>query len=311
MKGLELSKRYFEEYGKSMLQREFSDIMDKLAVGLTGGGSECYGFDDKTSTDHDFEPAFCIFIPDESIIDRKTAFSLERAYSKLPKEFLGFKQNTLSPVGGNRHGVIRISDFFEAKTGKKDGKLSEAEWFSVPEYALFEATNGEIFFDYLGLITSIRNDISYYPEDVRLKKLAGNLLLMAQSGQYNYARCLKHGEKAAAQMAIFDFVKSGMQTVFLLNKKYMPYYKWSFRALSGLKKLSNLYDSFEYLITTDNQNEELKKQIIEDICSIVSGELKNQDIINESDTELERLAYKVNDRIDDNALRNLNIFYGI
>ena len=137
MKGLELSKRYFEEYGKPMLESGFSDIMDKLAAGLIGSGSECYGFDDKTSTDHDFEPAFCIFIPDEDIIDRKTEFTLERAYSKLPKEFLGFKQNALNPVGGNRHGVIRISDFFEAKTGKKNGKLSVNEWFSVPEYALF------------------------------------------------------------------------------------------------------------------------------------------------------------------------------
>ena len=311
MKGLELSKRYFEEYGKPMLESEFSGIIDKLAVGLIGSGSECYGFDDKTSTDHDFEPAFCIFIPDVDIIDRKTEFNLERAYSKLPKKFLGFKQNTLNPVGGNRHGVIRISDFFEAKTGKKDGKLLVDEWFSVPEYALFEATNGKIFFDNLGLITSIRNDISYYPQDIRLKKLAGNLLLMAQSGQYNYERCLKHRESGAAQMAIFDFVKSGMQTVFLLNKKYMPYYKWSFKALSELKILSNLYDSFEYLITTDNQNETLKKQIIEDICAIISGEIKSQGIVNNSDTELERLAYKVNDRITDNSIRNLNIFYGV
>jgi len=40
---------------------------------------------------------------------------LERAYSALPKEYMGFKRSPLSPVGGNRHGVIRISDFFETK----------------------------------------------------------------------------------------------------------------------------------------------------------------------------------------------------
>lgn len=311
MKGLELSKRYFEEYGRPMLQKNFADVLSKLAVGLIGSGSECYGFDDDTSTDHDFEPAFCIFIPDEDIIDRKTAFNLERAYYKLPKEFLGFKRSILNPVGGSRHGVIRISDFFEAKTGSKSGELSVNDWFSIPEYALFEATNGEIFFDNFGLLSKLRKDISYYPESVRLKKLAGNLLLMAQSGQYNYGRCISHGEKASAQMAVFDFVKSGMQTVFILNKKYMPYYKWSFKALSNLPKLSNLYDSFEYLITTDNENAEIKKQIIEDICAIVSNEVKKQGIVKESDTELERLAYKVNDSISDNSIRNLNIFYGV
>ena len=159
MKGLELSERFYRECGESMLKEQFPDILGHIAVGICGSGSECFGYDDEISSDHDFEPGFCIFIPNEDVIDRKTAFNLERAYSRLPKEYLGYKRNALSPVGGNRHGVIRISDFFISKTGTSDGKLSSSHWFSLPEQSLAEAVNGKIFFDGSGQITSIRKNL--------------------------------------------------------------------------------------------------------------------------------------------------------
>ena len=113
MKGLELAERFYLEYGAPMIHEKFSDIEHLLAVGLAGSGSECFGYDDELSEDHDFEAGFCIFIPDEDIIDRRAEFALERAYSKLPKEFLGYKRSPLNPVGGNRQGVIRMINFFK------------------------------------------------------------------------------------------------------------------------------------------------------------------------------------------------------
>ncbi|MBO5725577.1 MAG: hypothetical protein J6S00_00770, partial [Clostridia bacterium] len=106
MKGLELASSFFEEYGKEMLNTQFADVLPYIAVGLVGSGSECYGFDDEISRDHDFEPGFCIFIPGENVVDRKKAFELERAYAKLPMSFKGFERSRISAVGGNRHGVI-------------------------------------------------------------------------------------------------------------------------------------------------------------------------------------------------------------
>ena len=101
-----------------MLKQEFPHLIDKLAIGLCGSGSEAFGFDDELSHDHDFEPGFCIFIPDsEKIISRRDEFLLERAYAKLPNEFLGFSRQRLSAVGGNRHGVKRMGNFFEEKIG--------------------------------------------------------------------------------------------------------------------------------------------------------------------------------------------------
>lgn len=313
MKGLELSEKFYYEYGEKMIKENFADIEKYLAFGLVGSGSECFGYDDEISQDHDFEPGFCIFIPDESIIDSRTEFQLERAYAKLPKEFMGYKRSPLNPVGGNRHGVIRIGKFFEAKTGDENADIPTVGWFCISEQFPLEATNGKIFCDNYGLMTQLRGKIAYMPEDVRLKKLAGNILLMAQSGQYNYSRCIKRGETAAAQLAVTEFVNTALKVIFLINKKFMPYYKWTFRALRELEKLSDLYDSLEYLISSTNEAEESKKkqEIIEQISERIIRELIEQKLTKIDSCDLERHAYCVNDMIKDSEIRNLNILYAV
>ena len=313
MKGLELAERFYEEYGKPMLMEQFSDMLPYLAVGLMGSGSECGGFDDEVSTDHDFEPGFCIFLPGEDVIDRQAAFRLERAYAKLPKEFMGYRRSAVAPAGGARHGVLRTAVFFTDKVGAPDGILTVSQWLTVPEHALFEATNGRLFYDGPGEVTGIRDALSQYPEDIRKKKLAGNLLLMAQAGQYNYRRCLSHGETGAAQLAVGAFVHALMRTVFLLNDAYMPYYKWSFRAMRALEKLSLLAETAEVLLTTDNEPEtaESKIDMIEDAAADVIDELNAQGLTKAVCGDLEKHAYSVNDAIADGGIRNLHILAAV
>lgn len=313
MKGIEISKAYFEEYGIPMLERDFSDVLPYLCVGMVGSGSDCYGFDDEVSRDHDFEPGFCIFIPDEETVDRRTEFLLERAYAKLPKDFMGLRRSLVNPVGGRRNGVIRTSEFYTNKIGCSDDNLSIQDWLTVPESYFFEATNGGIFFDNYGEFTEIRNKILQMPEDIRLKKLAGNLLLMAQSGQYNYSRCLSHGETGSAQLAVIEFVNAAMRTVFLLNRKYMPYYKWSFRAMRDLELFSTFSDSFEYLLTSENDSvtAEVKFGVIEDIASMIIGYLIENDMTKAICSDLEKHAYSINDSITDPNIRNMNIFVAV
>lgn len=313
MNGIELAKAFYEEYGKPMLEQDFPELLPYLAAGLLGSGSECFGYDDSVSTDHDFEAGFCLFLPGEDIIDRRTAFQLERAYAKLPKEFMGYRRSLLSPVGGARRGVLRIDEFFTEKLGTKDGILTLQQWLTVPEQALAEATNGTLFFDNFGEVTKIREALAFYPEDIRRKKLAGNLLLMAQSGQYNYKRCLDHGEEAAAQLAVFEFVNSAMAATFLLNQQYKPYYKWSFRAMRALPKLSLNAEIMEYLLTTGNEGEtaEEKYYAIEGIAADIIDELAEQQLTNAICGDLEKHAYSVNDGIEDGAIRNLHVLAAI
>ena len=312
MRGLELSERFYLEYGEPMLRERFPELLPLIAVGLAGSGSECFGYDDDISHDHDFEAGFCIFLPSEELVDRKAEFELERAYSSLPREFMGYKRSLISPIGGNRHGVMRTADFFGEKTGSPDGKLKLMDWFFLPEQSLAEATDGKIFYDGLGEVTSIRERLAYMPEDVRLKKLAGELVLMGQAGQYNYSRCIARGDSAAAQLAVVEFVKATLHAIFLLNRRYAPYYKWTFHALRELACCAELYEALEYLISSGNGDEADKKRaLIADICKRVTSELCAQGLTDAALGDIGAYAYAVNDRICDGEVRNLHILYAV
>ena len=65
MKGIELSLKFYEQYGKEMIEGQFAELKGRIAVGLVGHGSECFGFDDEISRDHDFEPGFCLWLTDD------------------------------------------------------------------------------------------------------------------------------------------------------------------------------------------------------------------------------------------------------
>ncbi len=313
MTGLELSRGFYEEYGKPMLERDFPDLLPILAAGFTGSGSDRCGYDDAVSRDHDFEPGFCLFLPDESIVDEKTAFRLERAYAKLPKEYGGVKRQPLSPVGGNRNGVMRTADWFTAAVGVPDGLLTTEQWLRIPSHALLEATNGEIWFDGFGEVTLIRNRLKAMPEDIRLKRLAGNLLLMAQAGQYNFTRCLKHGETEAAQLACNEFVNAALQVIFLLDKAYLPFYKWRFRALRTTLREEDLADKLSILLTAGLTEETAEDRyvVIEDIASDVIDRLQREGLTDAICGDLEKHAYSVNDRVRDGEIRNLHILISV
>ena len=309
MTGIELARAYWETYGEKMILEQFAEYREILAAALTGSGSECYGYDDETSRDHDFEPGFCLFLPGEEIVDRRTAFQLERAYAKLPDEFMGFRRQKLQPVGGHRHGVFRLDEYFREKIGCLPEEMTTEDWLRIPEYALAEAVNGEVFRDDSGMLTDARAILREMPEDVRRKRLAADLLLMAQSGQYNYRRCLAHGETGAAQLAAAEFVRHAMSAAFWLNRQYRPYYKWSFRALRNLPEGEDLARSFEWLLSTGNEKEiaEEKAFAMEGIASRTIDALQAQGLTGASCGDLEKHAYSVNDGIKDSRIRNMHI----
>ena len=316
-----------------MLLSTFPNLMDRIAVGLIGAGSECFAYDDSVSTDHDFDPGFIIFISDD--IDDNTKFTLERAYAKLPKVYKGYERATMSPVGGNRRGVKRVSDFLKEKTGTNDGKLSVYDWLHLDEEYLAELTNGEIWRDDGRIISNIRLKLSTFPEDIKLKKIAGSILLMAQSGQYNYERCISHNELGAARLALYEFVNATIHTTFLLNEVYMPFYKWKFRALRDLswprnfkmKSELNYIDGIEddsvievplekMLSSLLNVSDEkmFSSSVSRDIDLIAKAfieRLKNDNLTDRDDIFLERHAYEINNKIKDINIRNMNILEGV
>lgn len=246
MKGLELAEKYYETYGRPMIRSQFPEIADQTAAGLVGYGSECLGFDDEISTDHDYGPSFCIWLPREVYI--RYGKEMQAAYDALPKEFMGFAGRVEEEQGKGRVGVLCLEDFYLEILGRDSVPETAAEWFAVSETALSTATDGMVFEDPCGKFTAVRHGLlAYYPREVWLKKLSESMARAAQAGQYNYARAMKRGERIAAELALTEFVKETMQIVYLLNRKYAPFYKWMHRGMKELAVCSEIGDMLALL----------------------------------------------------------------
>ncbi len=311
MQGLEISREFYMQYGKPMLEENFPEVVRRIAVGLVGEGSECLGFDDAVSRDHDFEPGFCLWITRED--EREFGFRLERAYAKLPREFMGLRRSVLSPVGGNRHGVITIEDFYTRFLGAPTAPDTIERWLNTPAFSLLAASNGAVFDDQLRVFSAVREVLQAgYPEDIRRKKLAAHTVLMAQAGQYNYSRCLARGEQGAAQLAAFEFVKHAISAIYLLNNAYEPFYKWAYRGLSQLPLLGHIGDALQTLTEMDNiaPNAKIKQAIIEDVAAVLIGEFHAQGLSEATCGNLEKHAYSILDGVRDGILRNMHIMEG-
>ncbi len=312
MHGLDISKEYYRQFGRPMLESRFADELDRIAAGLVGEGSECLGYDDELSRDHDFEPGFCVFLTAED--EARFGFKLRRAYDSLPQEFSGLRRSRSSPVGGRRHGVIVIEDFYTKHLGDTTAPDSVRRWLDTPPYSLLAASNGEVFCDPLGELSKVRSVLLRgYPEDIRRKKLAAHAVMMAQSGQYNYPRLIARGENGAAQLAVFEFVRHAVSSIYLLNRRYEPFYKWVYRGMRELPILSELEEPLIALTELDNskENAELKLGMIEDIASVFAAEYRKQGLSGSESSELEVQAVTVQNTIVDVNIRNLHIMDGI
>ena len=302
MKGLEEAKALYKARGEEMIHTQFPELEGRIAVGLAGHGSECFGFDDELSRDHDFEPGFCLWLTDED--DLAFGARLSHAY----RELVAGSSAERSALGEKKLGVRRSSDFYRRYTGCFGAPESLEHWLALP--ALAEATNAEVWRDDLGEFSAVRETLLHeMPEDVRRKKIAARAVSMAQSGQYNYARCLKHGEAGAAQLALTEFVRSACSIVFLLNRVHEPYYKWCFRAMERLERLSELKEALVFLLIGENDSK-LKQGVAEDICAQVITELRRQGLTGSGSDYLETHAFEVQERIESRALRSMHIMEG-
>lgn len=305
MNGIERAREFYRSRVQPMLEHRFSAVAGRIAAGIAGRGSECFGFDDEISRDHDSLTGVTLWISEAD--DREFGFELTRAYNELTKDFPDVRRSSL---GYSEFGVCTIEDFFCRHLGFPGAPRCWQEWLYTPEYAFAEAVNGEIFRDDCGKISEIRSNISSgMPRDVRLKKLAARAVMMAQTGQYNFERCHRHGEPGAAALALAEFVRHTISMIFLLNCRFAPYYKWQFRALRQLPILANLADDLEILLLRELSQSE-KSAVIRRISSAVTAELAAQKLSAVQDDYLEPHAFELMAQIGHQEIRALHIMEG-
>ena len=306
MNGMELARAYYNEYGE-YLRRMFPGYENKLAFGLAGEGSECFGYDDQISQDHDFGPGFCVWITRDTA--RAIGPQLQAAYAALPATFQGYTRYETAEAEG-RVGVIPIDRFFARYTNCTDVPRTNMEWLRIPERFLATATNGEVFADPEGEFSRIRNVLKgFYPQDVLRKKIAARAAVMAQSGQYNFPRCINRGDLNAAYLAQGEFVKAAVSMLYLLERKYMPFYKWAFRGMQDFTVCAAPAQELTKLIAAGNGIETAaqRQNMIESICVFTAQQLCMQGFSNTQEPFLQAHLPSIMAGIADPEIRRLHV----
>lgn len=317
---MERCKEFYETYGRPMLLEEFPEYMGRIAVGLVGEGSDCFGFDDEISSDHDYAPGFCMWLT-------------EADYQKIGKELQQSYDELVSSEGRLtlRRGVFGINHFYNhiLETNIDYENMSEIKWTSTKEYLLATATNGEIFYDDLGVFSKIRkNLLAYYPESIWKKKLAQGLHDFSQYAQSNYSRMMARNDSVTALICVGKGVESALDLIYLLEKKYAPYYKWKKKGLKDsrlakqilpiLEKIAkepaqaNVWEGYRYSAASLHL-EDANIALFEEVAAFILKEMKRQNLVSGNETFLEYyipqiLEGKQMDMIDKVILEEWNQF---
>lgn len=248
LNGIELSKRYFFEAGLPLLKAKYPQLVNRVAAGLVAGGfdsgcgSEIGGFDDALSRDHNWGPRFFLFVheDDKRDVGEKLQDFLD---DSLPEGFSGYT-STATTLPKNRAYVMTPAENLASCLGMDRAPETDVEWIVIPEVQLFEYTTGAIFYEPTPVVSPLRSQFEYYPDNVWYKRLSYAFCMLHLVG--NVRRSAQREDIVATQTYVNWFLQIAMRTCFLLKRRYAPYCKWLFKAFKSMSGLpGNLVEGIE------------------------------------------------------------------
>lgn len=291
---MDRSKAFYESAGKAMIEQHFPQYAERIAVGLVGEGSDCFGFDDEISSDHDYAPGFCMWLTEKDY--QEIGAKLQKEYDKLTSS-----EGRL----GYRRGVFSINQFYSGIfeiAGDYENTLS-VDYEACKEHLLATASNGQVFRDDLGIFTKIRNQIlKYYPEIVWRRKLAQCIHDFAQYAQSNYSRMMARKDTVTAMICVGKGVESALDLVYLLERTYAPYYKWKKKGLENSRLAKQIFPILEKIAENPSQAavwegyrysaasvhlEDANVALFEEVAKRILDEMVRQNLVSGNETFLE------------------------
>lgn len=280
MKGIDLARDFFLEWGLPTIRSEFPHLEGRVAAGRFGG-SDVLEADDELSQDHDWGPMFELFIPDDyELPDEELK---HRLCSKAPEEFKGFRRQ-----GGYDSAVHirRTRTFFEGFLGlipETEDDWATCRNLDAIESFLYFLRHGALFHDGDGKFSQLRAKFSSYPKEILRLRIASAASGIAHFGEYNFCeRLVKRGDPITMQIAIGRFTEVVMKMYFYLDGDFTPYWKWlafEFRKRAYSTSIADRLSDLPRLSSTDQAEQvlmvcgELKQNMIKG--GIVPADLAN------------------------------------
>lgn len=317
IKNRDRCRAFYEMYGAPMIHERFGEYESRIAVGFAGEGSDCFGYDDYVSMDHDYGLGFVMWLTKEdyqAIGDR-----LAESYREIVRLVSG-EEDSVMLYADDRRGAMTIDDFYKnilgvdvseygMGAGRSANDISPRFWLAVSDDKLATATNGEIYRDDLGIFSDIRRQLlSYYPEKLRLLKLAEQLYHFSQNSQSNYARCMVRKDYVTAGICVAQGMKSAMAICYLLGHRYAPYYKWMRKGMNELDVPDGVCALLDEIAVTPCQKQAWEGRVhnpyaindddrivaaFEKLAAIIASELKRQGISDDENPFLDTHSRKI------------------
>lgn len=241
---IDISREFFEQIVKPILAEHFPAETAQTAFGVFGLGSEALGMDDEYSRDHHFGLRIDAIMP-ETVFAQKRESIAETLAAHLPESFQGYSLRH-GHVAGAGLAPDTLPAFLKRSIGLTRAPQSYAEWLSCPEEDIVHVINGEVWHDPLGEFSAVRQTfLNYYPEPVRLRRIAHWCRYFSGMGTYALKRAILRNNDYYASTRFALALRLGIQLAFLLDKQYAPYDKW---IMAYFARLPRLYTPLQPLV---------------------------------------------------------------
>ncbi len=246
--GLVLSRILYEEEVRPILDEAYPGL--RHAAACVGTGSEVLGFDTVRSTDHDWGPRLELFLApwEAAAYGQQIRWFLAE---RLPKDVRGWP--TWTPAD-HRVIVADPGSWLAATLGCDPTAAEPAtyDWLAMPQQRLAEVTGGAVFHDGLGTLSTARQRLAWYPEQVWRYLLACQWQRISQEEAFP-GRCAEAGDDLGAAVVAGRLVRDLMRLCMLLERRYAPYGKWLGSAFARLPVAGRLTPSLRGALAAQDQ----------------------------------------------------------
>ncbi|MCO6453270.1 MAG: DUF4037 domain-containing protein [Caldilineales bacterium] len=234
---IDVSRDFFFEVLKPILESEYPVETSQTAFGVFGYGSEVLRLDDTYSSDHHWGLRINALMPDYLYRGHHDEI-LATVERKLPKSFRGHSlREGLS--GGAGLSLVSLEGYLSRTIGIAEPPETFEQWLSIPEEDIVHVINGEIWLDEAGCFSAIRKAfLGYYPEPVRLRRIAHWCRYFSGMGAYALKRALLRDNTYYANITFTRALRLGVQLAFMLDKTYCPYDKWTMAFFVRLPRMA-------------------------------------------------------------------------
>jgi hypothetical protein len=234
---IDISRAFFEEIVRPVLETHFPEETAVTAFGVFGYGSEALRLDDEYSRDHHWGLRIDALMPPH-IFETRRQDIMETLSAHLPDAYRGqsLREAHLSGAG---LAPDNLTAFLQRTLGLDHPPDTYQEWLQIPEEDIIHVINGEVWHDPLGEFSEIRQRLDgYYPEPVRLRRIAHWCRYFSGMGTYALKRAILRDNDFYAVTRFSNAIRLGIQLAFLLDRQYFPYDKWLMAYFERLPRLS-------------------------------------------------------------------------